>query len=133
MFYLNDVSENDGPTSYLVGTHKDSDLRYQKEHVWGGAASAGDPSGRKDPTNFTDEELGPRLRRHVKVIGPQGTIVLFDTWGVHKGIPPGPDGERHVLVNYYRRGADLPRSDFGFNAQADYQRYHVDYKRHTAV
>jgi hypothetical protein len=69
----------------------------------------------------------------VKVTGPRGTIILFDTWGVHKGIPPRPGGERHILVNYYRKGADLPRSDFGFNAQADYQRYHVDYKKHKSV
>jgi hypothetical protein len=133
MLYLNDVTEKDGPTSYLIGTHKDTDLRYQKEHVWGGAASEGDPSGRKHPTTFTNEELGPRLEKHVQVIGPRGTIILFDTWGVHKGIPPRPGGERHILVNYYRKGADLPRSDFGFNAQADYQRYHVDYKKHKSV
>lgn len=133
MLYLNDVTEKDGPTSYLIGTHKDADLRYQKEHVWGGAASEGDPSGRKHPTTFTYEELGPRLEKHVQVIGPRGTIIVFDTWGVHKGIPPRPGGERHILVNYYRKGADLPRSDFGFNAQADYQRYHVDYKKHKSV
>lgn len=129
MLYLSDVEEKDGPTSYLIGTHTDADLRYQKEHVWGPAASPGDPSGTKHPTNFTDEELGDRLTRHVKVIGPRGTIVLFDTFGVHKGMTPRPDGERHVLVNYYRRGADLPRSDFGFNVQADHQRYAVDYKK----
>jgi hypothetical protein len=129
MLYLNDVDERDGPTSYLAGTHRDEEMRYLKQHVWGPAPSAGDPSGRTYPTFFTDEELGPRLARHVKVTGPRGTIILFDTWGVHKGIPPQPDGERHILVNYYRKGADLPRSDFGFNAQADYQRYHVDYKK----
>jgi hypothetical protein len=130
MLYLNDVTEQDGPTSYLIGTHTDADLRHQKEHVWGPATSPGDPSGQKHPTNFTDEELGPRLEKHVKVIGPLGTIVLFDTWGVHKGITPRPGGERHVLVNYYRKGANLPRSDFGFNAQADHKRYHVDYKQY---
>ena len=130
MLYLSDVTETDGPTSYLIGTHTDADLRYQKEHVWGPAASAGDPSGLKHPTNFTDEELGDRLTRHVQVIGPKGTIVLFDTFGVHKGMSPRPGGERHVLVNYYRKGADLPRSDFGFNVQADHQRYAVDYKKY---
>jgi hypothetical protein len=133
MLYLNDVTESDGPTSYLIGTHQDAELRNQKEHVWGGAVSPGDPSGKKHPTTFTDEELGSRLQQHVKVTGPRGTIILFDTWGVHKGIPPQPGGERHILVNYYRKGADLPRSDFGFNAQADYQRYHVDYKKHQPV
>ena len=129
MLYLNDVTERDGPTSYVVGTHNDADLRHQKEHVWGPAASPGDPSGRKHPTNFTEDELGPRLLKHVEVTGPPGTIVLFDTWGVHKGVSPA-GGERHVLVNYYRQGADLPRSDFGFSAQADHQRYHVDYKKY---
>ena len=37
---------------------------------------------------------------------------------------------RSVLVNYYRKGANLPRSDFGFDAQADYQRYAVDYNKY---
>lgn len=133
MLYLSDVEEKDGPTSYLTGTHTDAELRRQKEHVWGPAASPGDPSGSKHPTNFTDEELGPeRLARHVKVTGPRGTIVLFDTWGVHKGMTPRPDGERHVLVNYYRKGANLPRSDFGFDVKADHQRYAVDYKKYKA-
>ena len=57
--------------------------------------------------------------------------MLFDTWGVHRGISPAQGAERHVLVNYYRKGADLPRSDFGFDAAADYQRYAVDYKKFT--
>jgi hypothetical protein len=131
MLYLNDVTEHDGPTSYLVGTHRDAELRRQKEQVWGSAVSPGDPSQRRHPTNFTDEELGPRLLKHVRVTGPRGTIVLFDTWGVHKGMSPLPGGERHVLVNYYRAGADLPRSNFGFDAAADHQRYHVDYKKYV--
>ena len=129
MLYLNDVTEQDGPTCYIPGTHNDAELRRLKESVWGPAASEGDPSGRKHPTNFTNEELGPLLDRQVKVIGPRGTIVIFDTWGVHKGVSPQPGGERHVLVNYYRKGANLPRSDFGFDAHADHQRYHVDYKK----
>ena len=129
MLYLNDVTEQDGPTCYIPGTHRDAELRRRKESVWGPAASEGDPSGRKHPTNFTNEELGPLLDRQVSVIGPRGTIVIFDTWGVHKGVSPQPGGERHVLVNYYRKGADLPRSDFGFDANADHQRYHVDYKK----
>ncbi len=132
MLYLSDVEEKDGPTSYLIGTHTDDELRRMKENVWGPAVSPGDPSGTKHPTNFTDEELGDRLQRHVKVVGPRGTIVLFDTFGVHKGMPPMAGGERHVLVNYYRKGADLPRSNFGFDVKADHQRYAVDYKKYKA-
>ena len=62
---------------------------------------------------------------------PRGTVVLFDTWGVHCGLSPDRDGDRHLVVNYYRKGANLPRSDFGFDNQADYQRYAVDYKKAT--
>lgn len=128
MLYLNDVAEPHGPTCYIPGTHVNADLRRMKEDVWGPAISAGDPSGRPHPTNFTDAELGDLLARQVAVTGAAGTIVLFDTWGVHRGIAPAPGFERHVLVNYYRKGANLPRSNFGFDAQADYKRYAVDYK-----
>jgi hypothetical protein len=128
MLYLSDVAEKDGPTSYILGTHLDGELRHQKQHVWGPAVSSGDPSGRPHPTNFTDEELGDRLERHVAVTGPRGTIVLFDTWGVHRGMSAAPGGDRHALVNYYRKGANLPRSDFGFDAQADYRRYALGQK-----
>lgn len=130
MLYLNDVTLADGPTCYIPGTHRDAELRRRKEEEWGPAVSPGDPSGRPHPTNFTDEELGALLERQVPVIGEAGTIVLFDTWGVHRGLPPQPGTERHVLVNYYRKGANLPRSDFGFDVQADYQRYAVDYKKY---
>jgi hypothetical protein len=131
MLYLNDVGRENGPTCYIPGTHVDAELRRRKEHEWGPAVSPGDPSNRPHPTNFTDGELGPLLDRQVAVEGPAGTIVLFDTWGVHRGIAPMPGYERHVLVNYYRKGANLPRSNFGFDAQDDYQRYAVDYKRFT--
>lgn len=130
MLYLSDVTERDGPTCYIPGTHRDAELRRRKEDEWGPAVSLADPSGRPHPTNFRDEELGDWLDKQVPVIGPAGTIVLFDTWGVHRGLAPELGTERHVLVNYYRPGANLPRSDFGFDAAADYKRYAVDYKKH---
>jgi hypothetical protein len=129
MLYLNDVTAANGPTCYIPGTHTDAELRRRKEFDWGPVVSPGDPSGAPHPTNFTDDQLGGLLERQVPVLGPAGTVVLFDTWGVHRGISPEPGTARHVLVNYYRKGANLPRSDFGFDAQADYQRYAVDYKQ----
>lgn len=131
MLYLSDVAQADGPTCYIPGTHRSEELRRKKEYEWGPAVSPGDPSGRRHPTNFTDDELGDLVHRQVPVIGPAGTIVLFDTWGVHRGLSPAPGTERHVLVNYYRKGANLPRSDFGFDAQTDYDRYAVDYKKYV--
>jgi hypothetical protein len=130
MLYLNDVAMAHGPTCYIPGTHRDAELRRRKQEEWGAAVSPGDPSGRPHPTNFTDAELGDRIARQLPVTGPAGTIVLFDTWGIHRGLSPLPGHERHVLVNYYRKGANLPRSDFGFDAEADYKRYAVDYKRY---
>jgi len=129
MLYLNDVTMHHGPTCYIPGTHLDAELRRRKQDEWGPAVSPGDPSGRPHPTNFTDAELGDRVTRQVPVVGPAGTVVLFDTWGVHRGLSPMHGYERHVLVNYYRKGANLPRSDFGFDAEADYKRYAVDYKQ----
>lgn len=133
MLYLSDVTEHDGPTCYIPGTHRDAELRRCKEFELGPAVSLGDPSGRPHPTTFRDEELGEWLGKQVPVVGPAGTIVLFDTWGVHRGFPPEHGAERHVLVNYYRPGSDLPRSDFGFDSAADYQRYAVDYKKHSSA
>jgi hypothetical protein len=130
MLYLNDVTAADGPTCYIPGTHRNAELRRRKEHEWGPAVSPGDPSRKPHPTNFTDEELGALVNLQVPIIGAAGTIVLFDTWGVHRGVSPLPGAERHVLVNYYRMGADLPPSDFGFDAAADYKRYALDYKKY---
>ena len=132
MLYLNDVTLENGPTCYIPGTHVMNELRRKKEFEWGPAVSPGDPSQKPHLTNFTDEELGELVDHQLPVVGPAGTLVLFDTWGVHRGLSPLPGRERHVLVNYYRKGANLPRSDFGLDAQADYQRYHVDYKKYKA-
>ena len=60
-------------------------------------------------------------------MGSAGTVILFDTWGVHRGSPVAIDGDRHVAVNYYREGAKLPRSDFGYDVKKDTKRYHSHY------
>jgi len=123
--YLSDVNLEDGPTSYILYTHNDAELRRMKKEVWGPVRSMGfkkeiDPH----PTNFLPNELGEeRLKNWVRVLGGKGTVFLFDTWGIHCGADVEQNGDRHVLINYYRKGKNLPRSDFGFDAASDYKKY----------
>ena len=123
--YLSDVDIEDGPFSYIVGTHSNTELRYKKEHEWAPVVSNGDLSGTALQTNFSETQLGELLNNFIAITGSAGTVILFDTWGVHKGCPVSASGDRHVAVNYYRKGANLPRSDFGFDVQKDTKRYHA--------
>ena len=127
--YLSDVGPKDGPTSFVLGTHKDKELRRLKQEVWGPARSEEyNKNYAPHPTNFLRSELGEqRLKNWVKILGKKGTLVLFDTWGVHCGTSSLLGGDRHVVVNYYRPGKDLPRSDFGFNSAKDFKKYHQQY------
>jgi hypothetical protein len=122
--YLSDTAMKDGPTSYILGTHADEELRHNKEKVWPAVVSQGDISGAALQTNFSDEQLSEVIQNHLPVIASAGALVLFDTWGVHKGLPTSIGGDRHIVVNYYRKGADLPRSDFGFSVVDDSKKYH---------
>ena len=48
---------------------------------------------------------------------------------MHCGLSPAKKGDRHVIVNYYRPGENLPRSDFGFDPKADYKKYFSKYEK----
>ena len=122
--YLNDVGIEDGPTSVIVGTQSNAELRRLKEKVWDPIVSPGDPSGLALPTNFSEEQVADVVQNDVPVTVRAGAVAIFDTWAVHRGMSPGRNGERNILVNYFRKGANLPRSDFGFDVKADFKRYH---------
>jgi len=121
MLYLNDVEEKDGPTSYIIKTHKDYELRRLKKDVWGPGYEFEDTEHKeKHPTNFSKSELGEdRLNNYVKVIAKKGSLILFDTWGVHCGTEVKVDGDRHIVVNYYNEGKNLKRSNFGYDSVQD--------------
>ena len=121
MLYLSDVTEKDGPTSYIIKTHKDKELRRLKKDVWGpGYEFEGTKHKETHPTNFSRLELGEdRLNNWVKVIAKKGSLILFDTWGVHCGTDVGVDGDRHIVVNYYKEGKNLKRSNFGYDSVQD--------------
>ena len=119
--YLDDVGLDDGPTSYILGTHKDEELRENKKKNGAGPQYLNDSeNAATHPTNFSLEELGKeRINNWVKVTGNKGDVILFDTWGVHCGTNISPKGDRHVIANYYKPGKDLPRSDFGYDYRID--------------
>ena len=80
MLYLSDVEEKDGPTSYIIKTPLDFELRRKKKEEWGpGYIFEDSEDESKHPTNFNKSELGEeRLNNWVKVIAKKGTIILFD-------------------------------------------------------
>lgn len=88
--YLDDVTEGNGPFTYLRGTHRMHLVRLQKQVT-------GNREG--SPTSFSPEELGRVLNREVKIDGPAGTLILTDVRGLHRGSPQR-DASRSVLVNY---------------------------------
>ena len=119
--YLDNVDLKDGPTSYILKTHKDKQLRENKKKNGPSPTYLGNPQNTKThPTNFSLEELGKeRINNWVKVTGKKGDVILFDTWGVHCGTNISSGGDRHVVVNYYKPGKDLPRSNFGYDYKID--------------
>jgi hypothetical protein len=89
--YLDDVTEGNGPFTYLRGTHKGmATRRFLKHARWNGEGS---------PTGFAPEELGSLLDTEVQISGPAGTLILADVRGFHRGSPQ-LDDDRSVIVNY---------------------------------
>jgi hypothetical protein len=59
-----------------------------------------------DKYQFTNEEVMKMVDSDVhkitNAIGKAGTLVIFDTNGIHRGKPLAPDGMRYAMTNYYR-------------------------------
>ena len=88
--YLDDVTEDNGPFTYLRGSHK----RHWRRMV---RQLQGTRNG--SPTNFAREDLRDLLHDEVKLTAPAGTLLLADVRGFHFGSPQ-QSGARSVLVNY---------------------------------
>lgn len=80
--YLDDVNPENGPFTYLQGSHKQHWLRTRKLLKPG-----------KSPTTFLPEELGDLLQDEVDLSDAAGTLILADVRGFHRGSP------RSALVN----------------------------------
>ncbi len=88
--YLEDVSIESGPFTYVPGSHRDRLLRMRKEIF----RNVGD-----SPTSIRPEEYPEGEAAEVKLTGPAGSLIIADTRGVHRGSPQ-LGRSRSVLVNY---------------------------------
>ncbi len=91
MLYLSDVTDENGPFEYLKGTFS---LKNHLLHF-----------PYPDKYQFTEEEIDNFIRSnktlYKKVTGKAGTIVLFNTNGIHRG-KPLIAGVRNAITNYYK-------------------------------
>lgn len=95
MIYLSDVSPENGPFQILAGSHRGFDVLRDTLH------------GRLDPppaSRITDAQIARLLShdpgRTTALPGPAGTLILFDSSTIHRGMPIQA-GTRYALTNYY--------------------------------
>jgi len=92
--YLSDVTKSNGPFQYITGSHGAhkciDDLSVAKLKL------------RQTRINCTqvDRLITEQPGRLSTLIAPQGTVVLADTRGIHRGMPI-QRGVRYALTNYY--------------------------------
>jgi hypothetical protein len=91
LVYLNDVTDDNGPFEYIRTTFS------LKNHIL--------DFPYPDKYQFTDEEIQAFLNQNkellYKVKGKAGSLVLFNTNGIHRGSPI-LKGERYAITNYYK-------------------------------
>ncbi len=96
--YLDDVNDQNGPFTYLRGSHRAHFTRLRRQMQ--------DRAAMKS-TSFHEGDVRSLLKDEVKVCGPAGTLILADVRGLHRGSPQ-LSGARSVLVNYlYRHAGDV--------------------------
>jgi hypothetical protein len=99
MLYLTDVAETSAPLRYVAGSHSGQHWRWQKfvahylPHVLPGAGWAHTLRARATARQTGNPHFHPTT-----IVGPAGTVILFDTRGVHGGSTL-VDGRR-LIVNH---------------------------------
>lgn len=89
--YLSDVTEENGPFTYLLGSHKNDNFLLKKTFR----------SMRGEEDTGVDEDSVRSSGLEIKKFsGKRGTLLLADTKGIHRG---GAllQGTRSAIVNYY--------------------------------
>lgn len=98
MFYLSDVTDKHGPFEYVIKSHKYKyiykELKLKKTHL-----NKGNTHTRFD-AELVDKYISDNNLLSQKFTGPKGTIVMFDSRGLHRGSPI-QDGERYAITNYF--------------------------------
>ena len=91
--YLTDVTEEDGPYAYQIGSH-----RYYPESFKGTSLKTLCSPGHKDEickSYFRKQDT------HI-CLGNFGTSFISDQSGIHRGLPQSEGRERHVLVAQFK-------------------------------
>jgi hypothetical protein len=88
---LSDVGPGNGPFTYLLGSHRNSEFLLKK---------AFECANGRDKTDVSDAEI-EKLRLPVKEFyAKKGTVILADTKGIHQG-GTLTQGQRMAAVAYY--------------------------------
>ena len=91
MIYLTDVTVNNGPFEYVKGSHKLSSIirQHRNENI------------ELLQDRFSDADALTIIQKdsNHKVVGRRGTLVLFNSTGLHRGAPIS-DGLRLSLTSY---------------------------------
>ena len=100
MLYLTDVGEDNGAFHILPRTKRPWAAYYA--HLLLGTPI--------EQRRWTDDEMRPLLAGYpvVRLPGPAGTVILFDSSCIHRGSPLR-SGERLALTNYYYEAESKPR------------------------
>ena len=94
LLYLTDVDANCGPFQYIEGSHKYSSLFYGiLKHDF-------DLSQTRFEQNDVDLLLASKKFKLKTLLGKKGTLILVNTFGLHRGMPI-KKGMRYALTNYY--------------------------------
>jgi len=84
--YLTDVRS--GAFEYLRGTH-----------------------GRQAPRGYRNADLGAQAKDVMRALGPAGTLILFDTSGIHRQGVPMLEPRHAIFYNYHEPDVPLQRED----------------------
>jgi hypothetical protein len=97
ILYLSDVEQQNGPFQYIPASGNALSMLLH-EARWGFSV---------DKYRFSEEDIeGACLRKPTEFCAPQGTLLLVNTRGIHRG-KPIEAGQRYALTNYYWPG-DIP-------------------------
>ena len=111
LVYLSDVEDTNGPFQFIEGTH-------QVETIY---STIRDLKCQAGQMRFTPEEIDrftqkfPQYKQH-QFTRKQGSLILVDTRGLHRGMPV-KTGMRYSMFNYY-----YPVHHYNENQQAKFQK-----------
>lgn len=94
MLYLSDVGDEEGPFQYLFGSHKPWNKIYDSLFY----------RFKINETRFNDNQVNELIdkRYETKIFSAKkGTLIIFDSSGLHRGMPIKSQIKRYSITNYF--------------------------------